>query len=67
MKKIFKTSDFSDYFGKSDGLIAASIAQEVMENFLTTFLKDPTNHATGEFAQGYRSCINDLMRELENK
>lgn len=67
MKTVFKASDFKEYFNKTDSLVAATISQEVIENFLTKLIRDPTNGATGEFAQGYRSCINDLMRELESK
>lgn len=56
-----------EYFNKTDSVVAAEIAQEAVESFLKTLIKDPTMGATGEFAQGYRTCIHDLMKELESK
>lgn len=65
MKKIVTVKDFSEYFNKTDSLVAAEISNQVVEEFLKRVVKDPTNGATGEFAEGYRACIGDLLRELE--
>lgn len=65
MKKILIPSYFKEYFNQTDSLVAATIAQEHVEEFLKKLIKDPTSGATGEFAQGYRAALNDILRELE--
>lgn len=67
MKKIVVAKDFQEYFNKTDSIVAASIAQEHVETFLQNLIKDPTKEAKGEFAEGYRSCLRDIMGELERK
>jgi hypothetical protein len=67
VKKVFKPSDFDYFTSSTDRIVAATVAQEKFESILQSLLKDPTKQATGEFAQGYRSCLRDLMSELESK
>lgn len=67
MKKIIKSSYFREYFNQTDSIVASEISQEVVENFLKNLIKDPTKGAGGDFSEGYRSCLRDLMNELENK
>lgn len=67
MKKLLKSSDFQEYFNKTDSIVASTIANDKVETFIIKLLKDPTMGAGGEFSEGYRTCLKDLMNELENK
>lgn len=64
MKQLFTSKDFKEYFNKTDGVVAATIAQEKFELLMTKLLKDPTNGAKGEFAEGFRTCLKDIINEL---
>jgi len=67
MKKIFKPSDFTYFEDNTDRLVAATIAQDKVEKLLQYIVKDPTRGATGDYAQGYRAALKDIMNELEEK
>lgn len=67
MKKILKPSDFEYFKDKTDRIIAATIANEIISNTLRKIINDPTKGAVGEYANGYRECLKDIINELEDK
>lgn len=67
MKKILTHNDFSEYFNKTDSIVAATIAQDKVEKFLKELIKDPTNGAVGEFPEGYRAAFKDILNQLGDK
>lgn len=64
--KILKPSDFSYFENKTDRVVASTIANDIVEKLLKRVINDPTQGARGEYPEGYRAAIQDILRELED-
>lgn len=67
MKQIFTPEDFKNYFEDTDSLVASTIAQQKIEKILLNVVRDPTGGARGDYAEGYRAALKDIINELEAK
>lgn len=64
---IFKKKDFTPYFNGTDSIVAAEIANQVLEPIIKELLRDPTNQANGEVAEGYRAALKDIEIHLKER